>query len=53
MLRNPEHRFHLPIASCFVTVCKLGAFPVRSRMNASEHFYCGATGYFGRCGMGL
>src|SRR5436309_1736562 len=22
MLRNPEHRFHLPIASCFVTVCE-------------------------------
>jgi hypothetical protein len=27
--------------------------PFRSRMNATEYFYCGATGYFGRGGMGL
>ncbi len=26
MLRNPEHRFHLPIAPCFVTVCVAGPF---------------------------
>jgi hypothetical protein len=29
----------------------LGAFP--DEMNATEYFYCGATGYFGRGGMGL
>src|SRR5437879_13224301 len=31
MLRNPDHRFHLPIASRFVTVCQARPLQITSR----------------------
>ena len=30
-----------------------GLFLFAHEMNATQYFYCGATGYFGRGGMGL